>query len=177
MTKALFKDAVGIVMVFDVFDSNSFDNLQKKWIPQVRAFAQLNVPIIIVANKTNEPNNRDIPRQVLMEDGFALAQEYSFNYVEVSAETNYNVDVAFRRIIFSVVDMLPDIKDLIDSYSLPLGWIQLANTSDDNEQFSNLWTGEIVFFRPVEAALMYANGDGSMDNFVKMDLVFRESFR
>jgi hypothetical protein len=174
MTKAYFKDAVGVLMVYNVYDRASFDNLQKTWIPQVRAFAQANVPLILVANKVDDASAAS-PRVVSMEDGLALAKEHGCNYLEVSAQMNTNVDVAFRRIIFSVAGVLTDIRKSLAADGLPLGWLSLGEADDGGEEYCNYWTGETTSDEPDEPAPVHVSGREN-DNFVKLEMSFRDSF-
>ena len=50
ITNAYYKGADGIVLVFDLFDKQSFLNLDN-WIKEVDQHAQPNIQIIVIANK------------------------------------------------------------------------------------------------------------------------------
>ena len=173
MTKAFFKDAAGVILVYNIYSEESFDNIQKKWIPQVMAFTQPKIPVILVANKVDGP---DLSRVVSAESGLNLAHEHSFNYMEASAKSGYNVEVMFRRIIFSVAGVMSDIKRRIDEDHLPTGWISLGDTDGSGQEYSNYWTGETTNSIPQDKAMVYKAGTGNTDNFIKAEMEFRDSF-
>jgi GTPase SAR1 family protein len=47
MTKAYFKNTAGAILVYDVCDKRSFENLQTKWLPQLREQGYGDVRIIL----------------------------------------------------------------------------------------------------------------------------------
>jgi hypothetical protein len=176
MTKAYFKDSVGVILVYDVTNETSFINIQKIWIPQVKAFAPADMPLILLANKVDHFN--DGPRVVDVNSGFALASEYSMNYLDCSAETGFNVDTAFRIIIFSVAGVFPDIKKIMLKDALPSGWLTLGTTNDEdgNDEYCNVWTGETISETPVEDASVFLEGNSEVDSFKLLEVTYRESF-
>ena len=67
-------------------DSNSFQQVNK-WIEDVRAERGNDVIIMLVGNKTDLQDKR----QVSMEDGERKAQELNVMFIETSAKAGYNV--------------------------------------------------------------------------------------
>ena len=63
ITNAYYKGADGIVLVFDLFDRQSFTNLDN-WLKEVENHAQPDIQIIVIANKADllEPGNDDATR-------------------------------------------------------------------------------------------------------------------
>lgn len=173
MTRAYFKDAVGAVLVFNVHSQESFDDIQKIWIPQVAAFGQPTMPMILVANKVD--GGSAPARVVSSADGIALANEHSCSYVEVSALSDYNVDAMFRRIIFSVGNIIPGVRAAMNIDKLPLGWLPLL-TDNDEMKYCNYWTGETTGDEPTEPAATHENGKNESDAFVQLKMTFRDSF-
>lgn len=171
MSRAYFKDAVGAVLVFDACDQASFDNIRKTWIPQVSAFGQARMPLVLVANKVAEGSSA---RVVSTEAGAALAREHDCSYMEVSALSDYNVDAMFRRIIFSVANILPGTQLTIARDSLPIGWLMQITAA--GTVYCNYWTGETVANKPTAVADINIAGKGDKDNIVKLEMTFRDSF-
>ena len=74
MTKAYFKGAIGAVIVYDVNDRNSFDNVQKVWLKQLHAFGQGDLRTVLVANKCELQESLAEDCAVSEEQGRVLAQ-------------------------------------------------------------------------------------------------------
>lgn len=51
MTKAYYRGAAGIILVFDVTDAMSFNNLVRYWFKKIQKYADENVQIILLGNK------------------------------------------------------------------------------------------------------------------------------
>jgi GTPase SAR1 family protein len=47
MTKAYYRDAVGAMLIYDVSNRNSFDNLKNIWIPQLYTYGHEKMTCII----------------------------------------------------------------------------------------------------------------------------------
>lgn len=172
MTRAYFKDAVGAALVYDAHSQKSFDNIQKIWIPQLTAFGHSAMPMILVANKLDDGDQSD--RIVSSEAGIQLAREHSCSYVEVSAKTNFNVDVMFRRLIFSVAIVIPSIQAAINADELPPGWISVGSDRSSGDVYSNYWTGETAAIKPTGPAPVSVGG--SLDAYINTDINLRDSF-
>ena len=48
-TKAYYKDAVGALLVYDIGNKQSFENLEKIWLPQLKAFGHEKLMIMMGA--------------------------------------------------------------------------------------------------------------------------------
>ncbi|KAG9494637.1 hypothetical protein GDO78_002138 [Eleutherodactylus coqui] len=88
-----------VLMCSSVDNPNSLENIPERWVPEVRRFYP-NVPIILVANKTdlrNDAHNHnelaEMEQKLLRtEDGQAMATRIStYEYLECSAKTNDGV--------------------------------------------------------------------------------------
>ena len=101
LTPSFLRNAEGVVIVFDVTSQESFDNV-KGWINSVKSNIGENViPIIIVGNKIDMENMREISK----EDGNKTASENGFKYFETSAKTGKGVDEAFKEIVNQILDI------------------------------------------------------------------------
>lgn len=87
------REATAGVIVFDVTDQKSFDNLDS-WINVLKENADENVKIFIAGNKIDLGDLREINTEKAKQ--FAVERECE--YYEVSAKTSENVDVLFLRI-------------------------------------------------------------------------------
>ncbi|CAG8643269.1 22949_t:CDS:2, partial [Gigaspora rosea] len=87
------RDSSVAVVVYDITNRNSFMNTAK-WIDDVRAERGHDVIIVLVGNKT-DLNDR---RQVTTEEGEKKAKEFNVMFIETSAKAGHNVKTLFRKI-------------------------------------------------------------------------------
>ncbi|KAI9270489.1 GTP-binding protein ryh1 [Phascolomyces articulosus] len=87
------RDSSVAVVVYDISNRNSFVNTEK-WIDDVRAERGNEVIIVLVGNKTDLNDKR----QVTLEEGEKKAKDYNVMFIETSAKAGHNVKTLFRRI-------------------------------------------------------------------------------
>jgi len=90
ITTAYYRGAMGILLVYDITNEKSFDNI-KNWIRNIEEHASADVEKMVLGNKC-DMNDR---RQVSKERGAQLAIEYGIKFMETSAKANVNVEDAF----------------------------------------------------------------------------------
>ncbi|KAF3916259.1 hypothetical protein ABW21_db0201616 [Orbilia brochopaga] len=90
ITTAYYRGAMGILLVYDVTDERSFNNIQT-WFQNVEQHATEGVNKILIGNKCDWEEKR----VVSTERGQALADELGIPFMEVSAKANINVEEAF----------------------------------------------------------------------------------
>ncbi|XP_006265367.1 ras-related protein Rab-41 isoform X7 [Alligator mississippiensis] len=107
------RDSAVAVIVFDITNLNSFQQTSK-WIDDVRTERGSDVIIMLVGNKTDLADKR----QVSVEEGERKAQELNVMYVETSAKAGYNMKQLFRRVAAALpgMDSTPEKskEDMID---------------------------------------------------------------
>ena len=84
ITKAYYKGAHGIALVYDVTDRKSLDNIDY-WLGNIADNAQEEVEQVLIANKV------DLPRQIDSEEGESVAAARNIRYLETSAKSGQNV--------------------------------------------------------------------------------------
>jgi len=97
ITSSYYRGAHGIIVVFDVTNQTSFDNISK-WLQEIDLFAGTNVQKLLVGNKTDLVDTRAVPSS----EGEALAAKLSIPYVETSAKSSSNVEQAFAQMATSI---------------------------------------------------------------------------
>ena len=102
ITTAYYRGAMGILLVYDVTDEASFNNVSN-WMRQIDQNAAENVNRILIGNKSDVSSHE---RQVTFEQGQNLADNYGIKFFETSAKENHNVDKAFYSIACDIVDRL-----------------------------------------------------------------------
>ena len=101
LTPNYFRNAEGVVLAYDVTNSESFENL-KFWINSIKSnLGEKNIfiPIIIIGNKIDMEDMRDITK----EDASKFAKENNYKYFETSAKTGEGVDEAIRDLVNQVL--------------------------------------------------------------------------
>ncbi|KAI8473092.1 MAG: Rab8/RabE-family small GTPase [Monoraphidium minutum] len=102
ITSAYYRGAMGILLVYDVTDEASFNNI-RNWMRNIEQHASDNVNKILVGNKMDMAEER---RAVPYARGKALADEYGIQFFETSAKDNINVEEAFTSIAKDVMQRL-----------------------------------------------------------------------
>ncbi|XP_014241166.1 ras-related protein Rab-8A isoform X2 [Cimex lectularius] len=92
ITTAYYRGAMGIMLVYDITNEKSFDNI-KNWIRNIEENATTDVEKMLLGNKCDH----DV-RVVSKERGEQLAIEYGIKFMEVSAKESINVESAFFTI-------------------------------------------------------------------------------
>ncbi|XP_030780144.1 ras-related protein Rab-26 isoform X5 [Rhinopithecus roxellana] len=85
VTHAYYRDAHALLLLYDVTNKASFDNIQA-WLAEIHEYAQHDVALMLLGNKVDSAHERVVKR----EDGEKLAK--------TSAKTGLNVDLAFTAI-------------------------------------------------------------------------------
>eukprot|EP00286_Rhodomonas_abbreviata_P012664 CAMPEP_0181323912 /NCGR_PEP_ID=MMETSP1101-20121128/20057_1 /TAXON_ID=46948 /ORGANISM="Rhodomonas abbreviata, Strain Caron Lab Isolate" /LENGTH=188 /DNA_ID=CAMNT_0023432009 /DNA_START=229 /DNA_END=792 /DNA_ORIENTATION=- len=98
ITTAYYRGAMGILLVYDVTDEQSFVNI-RNWMGQISQYAASNVNKVLVGNKCDMLDKKVIETA----RGQALADEYGIAFYETSAKNNINVDKAFTDIAKDVM--------------------------------------------------------------------------
>ena len=94
ITKNYYKGAHGIILIYDVTNQLSFDNVSN-WINQIKEEASDKVTIFLVGNKIDDVENRKIQT----ESGKNLAENFQLQFYETSAKTGENVEKTFQALV------------------------------------------------------------------------------
>jgi Ras-related protein Rab-37 len=93
VTHAYYRDAHALLLLYDVTNKTSFDNI-RAWLSEIREYAQDDVVIMLLGNKADCGSDRAVRR----EDGERLAREYNVAFMETSAKSGQNVELAFLAV-------------------------------------------------------------------------------
>ena len=116
ITRSYYSNVNGAILLFDVTDRRSFENLSK-WIDDYSTYVEkkndeLTAPIIIAGNKSDSDFEK-------IEVGFVEADNWcsqnGFKYFEVSAKTGYNIKDIFEELAQSVILKKEEKTKLVDS--------------------------------------------------------------
>uniref|UniRef100_A0A3B5KVQ2 small monomeric GTPase n=1 Tax=Takifugu rubripes TaxID=31033 RepID=A0A3B5KVQ2_TAKRU len=93
VTHAYYRDAQALLLLYDITSKTSFDNI-RAWLTEIHEYAQKEVVIMLLGNKSDMAAER----AVKTEEGEKLAKEYGVPFMETSAKTGVNVELAFLAI-------------------------------------------------------------------------------
>lgn len=113
ITTAYYRGAMGIMLVYDVTDINSYNNV-KYWINNIKKHCSENVSLIIVGNKIDIENSR----VVTFEQGEMLANICPIKgtkFFETSAKNNINITESFQYLVDSVVNNIQTNEETFDN--------------------------------------------------------------
>ena len=103
LTQGFFRNAQGIIIVYDITNETSFDDL-KYWIESIENNINLQnkiIPAIIIGNKIDI-----LEREVDNISAENFAKEIKYKYFEVSAKSGKGVDEAIKYLIKKVIEVI-----------------------------------------------------------------------
>jgi len=95
-----FLQAVGAMVVFNVDNRESFNNLDF-WISKMKELSG-DIPFIIVGNKIDLEDKRVVPTEEIEKK----AKDFGVRYFETSAKLNSSVDIAFDNLSIQILNNL-----------------------------------------------------------------------
>jgi len=114
-----FRQADGVVLVFDVTNRRTFERLSEHWQGEIERKASAEVNIVLVGAKSDVPMEA---RAVTAEEAQALAVERGWDYFEASAKSGTHVRDAFYLLACNVMNRLleSDPQNAINGPAVPL---------------------------------------------------------
>ena len=101
LTKGFFRNAQGIVIVYDVTNQETFDNLIY-WINSIKNHMESEIdkiPVIVIGNKIDLEE-----REVKFEDAQLFCKDKNYPYFETSAKSGANIDEAMRSLVKEIIN-------------------------------------------------------------------------
>uniref|UniRef100_A0A8C7Z3V5 small monomeric GTPase n=1 Tax=Oryzias sinensis TaxID=183150 RepID=A0A8C7Z3V5_9TELE len=93
VTHAYYRDAQALLLIYDITNKPSFDNI-RAWLTEIHEYAQKDVVIMLLGNKSDMAAER----VVKTEEGEKLAKECGIPFMETSAKTGVNIELAFQAV-------------------------------------------------------------------------------
>lgn len=94
-----YHGAHGIIVVYDITDRDSFNSV-KMWMGEIKKYAQSNVRKLLVGNKKDLEDQREIS----FEEGKELADFYNVEFLETSAKDTIKIEESFSKLAEIVID-------------------------------------------------------------------------
>ena len=101
ITSSYYRGAHGIIVVYDVTDIESFNNV-KQWLHEIDRYACENVNKLLVGNKSDLAAKR----QVTTEQAKEFADSLGIEFLETSAKTATNVEQAFTTMASQIKERM-----------------------------------------------------------------------
>ena len=91
ITSAYYKGAKGAFVVYDITRKSSFESIDK-WVNDLTATADKKITIVVIGNKSDLEDQRQVPK----ENGEEKAAKLEVAFLETSAFSGENLDKAFE---------------------------------------------------------------------------------
>ena len=98
ITNAQYRGAVGAMLVQDITKPPSFSSIDK-WMQEVRDHADKDIEVLLVGNKADLKQLREISSDV----GLSKAKKHNLAFIETSALESLNVENAFLRLVKQIM--------------------------------------------------------------------------
>ena len=99
VSKAYFRNAVGAVLVYDISNDATFEDLTN-WLHDLQQLCNPNAYILLVGNKADLEEQR----QVGIDQAKVFAEQHHLEYLETSALSGANITEAFTKLAFGVAN-------------------------------------------------------------------------
>merc|ERR1711972_469183 len=90
ITSSYYRGAMGIIVVYDVTDKESFNNV-KHWMQEIDKYASESVNKLLIGNKCDLSSKK----VVSYDEAKELAESLSIQFLETSAKNAHNVEQPF----------------------------------------------------------------------------------
>jgi len=103
ITTSYYRGAMGIMLVYDITNPKSFDNIAK-WLRNIDEHASEDVEKMLLGNKCDMADKRMVSK----ERGEQIAREHGIRFLETSAKANINIDKSFYDLAEAILDKMPN---------------------------------------------------------------------
>ncbi|CAF0910804.1 unnamed protein product [Adineta steineri] len=136
VTHSYYRDANALLLLYDVTSYSSFENISA-WLSEIKEFAHDGVVIMLIGNKIDKSQ-----RVVSREAGERLARDYEVSFLETSAKTGQNVELAFMATAQALLDKELSRKTPQSGHStlndiVRMSGMSLNNTRDNYNNMAN----------------------------------------
>jgi len=97
ITGAYYRGAHGAMVVYDITNKNTFDNVDK-WIKEIKELGGKGVNLIICGNKCDLEDGR----KVQLEEGIDKGVNNNLTCIETSAMNSIGVEEAFKKLLIQI---------------------------------------------------------------------------
>lgn len=105
VSKGYFRDAIGCVLVFDISNNKTFNDVSF-WLNEFRELSNQNAFVLLVGNKTDLQSQREVTSEIAEQ----FANDKHISYIETSALDGTNINETFERLAHGIYDLLQNGK-------------------------------------------------------------------
>ncbi|CAF0906459.1 unnamed protein product [Adineta ricciae] len=98
VTHSYYRDAHALLLLYDITSYSSFENISS-WLSEIKECTQNDIIIMLIGNKVDKSQ-----RVVSRESGERLARDFQISFLETSAKTGQNVELAFMATAQALLD-------------------------------------------------------------------------
>jgi Ras-related protein Rab-37 len=131
VTHSYYRDANALLLLYDVTSYSSFENISA-WLSEIKEFAHDGVIIMLIGNKIDKSQ-----RVVSREAGERLARDYEVSFLETSAKTGQNVELAFMATAQALLDKELSRKNPQNGHFSVNGMVKMSGLSATNPNRDN----------------------------------------
>lgn len=106
ITSAYYKGCHGIVMVYDITNRSSLENLKGFWLSEVESYADKSIELALIGNKIDDEANKKVDS----DEADAFAKSKGMPFVEASAKTSDRVKEIFEEMGRRIIRKSPEKK-------------------------------------------------------------------
>ena len=100
------KNMQGIILMYDITDKSSFDSIID-WISDVKDIKGENFPMILVGNKIDLNESREVTEEM----GYELAEKNQIEFFETSNKDGTNIQEAGLEIVYKILGETESLKE------------------------------------------------------------------
>ena len=110
LSKQYFQNSDGILLVFDITNKESFNNIIK-WYDDVISYSGHRAKKLLIGNKNDMKDSVKVTNNEIQK----FVKQNSLKFIETSAKENINVEEAFQKIINLIIDKMPN-NELLEEF-------------------------------------------------------------
>eukprot|EP00478_Filoreta_tenera_P002228 GABV01002289.1.p1 GENE.GABV01002289.1~~GABV01002289.1.p1 ORF type:complete len:204 (-),score=67.03 GABV01002289.1:17-628(-) len=126
ITSSYYRGAHGIIIVYDVTDMESFNNV-RQWLFEIDRFASENVSKLLVGNKCDLSSSKAVDYDTAKK----FAEQHDMPFLETSAKSSHNVEQAFLMMAAQIKNRMATQPTAAQGSKTP---IQVSGTSVDSNK-------------------------------------------
>ncbi|KAI6040151.1 putative ras-related protein rab-18 [Pisolithus marmoratus] len=130
ITRPFYRDAQGVILVYNITDRTSFDALPG-WLAEINRYAPPNTSKIIVGNKLDQEHSREVSTF----DGESFAATNGALFREASAKTLVGVTEVFEDLVKEMLDA----EDRAESADIPRRQEEIIKLSAKDQPKRRWW--------------------------------------
>ena len=128
ITRSYYRDANGILLVYDISNRKSFENIND-WKEEIKNYAPEKCVVFLVANKSDLIEKREVSTQ----EGKDKANELGYSFNEVSAKYGDNIFLLFENISEEMIKQLKKDESVLNNDNKSIKFLKPLEITNKRE--------------------------------------------